>query len=116
MIDRKQLHREDWQRQFEQLFGVKLDLSSKSTVQYKITLYDVTDTAQLSPKLEFEFELNSGANIMRDIVFINRYNLPAGSKNLKMRLTTKCGQQLSIYPEYIKCYLEGMHEVWTFKL
>ena len=116
MIDKNQFKREDWQRQFEQMFGLRLDIGSKLTGHYKIVLYDVADLAQSNPKQELEFVINSGLNKFREILFINRYNAPSGSKNLKIQVTAKCGKQLSIYPEYNKCYIEGEHEVWTFKL
>lgn len=116
MIDRNQFNRKDWQQEFERLFGLKLDLNLKSSGRYSIKLYDLTDTAQSKPLQELTFEINGEKNKIKDILFINRYNQPVGSKNFKIQLTTDCGKQLSIYPVYNKCYIEGWHEVWTFQL
>ncbi len=116
MIDRNQYQRKDWQQLFEKTFAVKLDLKSKNQLSYQIELFEIIDNTQSKPRLSFEFTLNDSKNPIKELMFINRYNIPIGTKNLKIQLTTKCDRQLNIYPEFNKCYLEGFHEAWTYKI
>lgn len=116
MIDRNQYQRKDWQQLFEKTFAVKFDLKLKNQSNYRIELFDIIDFTQSKARLSFEFTVNDSKNPINGLMFINRYNIPIGTKNLKIQITTKCNKQLNIYPEFNKCYLEDNHEAWTYKI